>query len=296
MKNLTILLAIVVLATGCASTRVLNNNPMAVQQPWEAYAIPLDVFNTGGMSIVALDVPSLWLGDGLGVYDLKDEKGRNLRQIPAVRKTWTAVVFIGGIPRFFPAVINRFGTRLFVLCPQRANQLIGRDILILSGSRKFCLTEREAILSFDGEGVVMSPEKRWEFFQKYPSQIPASAVREVSFSSTEGRQFLKELVGQFPKTVVVEGRQIAINCDPAVFGETNNANAADRIAGSLSVNISPATIIFPPIELARILVNVAVAASDKTLHGSFFEAKVTGMQAAMAMGQYNEQLRTGGKQ
>jgi hypothetical protein len=120
-------------------------------------------------------------------------------------------------------------------------------------------------------------------------------VREVSFSSAEGQQFLQELVAEFSKTVVIDGKQIAINCDLAVFGETNGANMTDRIVESLSINVSPATIIFPPIEVARILINATLAASDRTLTGSFFEAKVTALQATSALDVYNNALRGRGE-
>jgi hypothetical protein len=39
------------------------------------------------------------------------------------------------------------------------------------------------------------------------------------------------------------------------------------------------------------LINATMAASDRTLTGSFFEAKVTALQAAMAMREYNNALR-----
>jgi hypothetical protein len=280
--------AILGLASGCSMARVNNDNPLAVEQVHQGNAIDLSMFkNISRMTGIVISIPGMWLGDGLGIYNLQDEKGNQLTPTAKARKVWQTAVFDSDSVKFFPAVLNKFGTRAIVICPGMDKMdLSGKKLLVLSGSRRFILTTDKKI-------VKIEPEKFRETGRD--SFVKRESLIDLSPSTSQGKQFLEELVREFGEKVIIAGREVAVNTDPKTFlaqlGETNGAGFDEKVARSLP-SITLDAVALPQLWLARWLINIAIAAGDETLRGSFFEAKVSGYQAGEVYGNYLDSLES----
>lgn len=95
----------------------------------------------------------------------------------------------------------------------------------------------------------------------------------------------------FPNNYYVKGKLVSTETDSetlkTLVGTNNNASYIMKVInrGGLP-NISLSSVMCPPLELFRILIVWTIAAFDDTLNGNFFEAKVSGYQAAQALSPY----------
>lgn len=274
------------LTSACSTARVNNDDPLAIEQPHQGNALDLSMFkNVDKMTGIVVSIPGMWLGDGLGIYNLQDEKGQALAPMAKARKVWQVAVFDSENVKFFPAVLNKFGTRAIVICPGlEKSQLSGKKLLVLSGSRKFVLTTDKKIMKTE-------PEKFREAGRD--SFVKRESLIDLSPSTPQGKKFLVELVKDFGEKVIIAGHEVAVNTDPKTFlaqlGETNGDGFDEKIARSLP-SITLDAVALPQLWLARWLINIAVAAGDQTLRGSFFEAKVSGFQSGEVYGNYLDAL------
>jgi len=285
---LLVIFAVAVLgfASGCSTMKINNDDPMAVEQPHQGNTLDISIFkNVSKMTGIVVSVPGLWLGDGLGIYNLQDEKGQALAPMAKARKVWQAAVFDSETTKYYPAVLNKFGTRAIVICPGLSKESFsGKKLLVLSGSRKFVLTTDKRILKTE-------PEKFREAGSD--SFVKRESLIDLSPSTPQGKEFLGELVKDFGQKVIIAGREVVVNTDPKTFlaqlGETNGAGFDEKVARSLP-SITLDAVALPQLWLARWLINIAIAATDDTLRGSFFEARVSGYQAGEVYGNYLDSL------
>lgn len=261
-----------------------------VEDVYEATALPLDLKNLNDQPMTAIVIPiyqSHWIGDGLGKYAITEKDGKEI-EIFLVRKAWRA--YIGN--EIFPAVITKFGTHLFVIAQGKTEgDLMGKNAVIISGSGKFALTLSGEMTKFDLKEFEESEEYRKTFFEKNPSRVKEEMLIDISPNTENGKTFLSDIRKIFPNEYYVKGKLVSTETDEetlkTLVGLSNNESYMRRIVekGGLP-NISLTAVLCPPCELARMLIIWGIAAFDDSLNGNFFEAKVSGYQAAQAMAPY----------
>lgn len=267
-----------------------------VERVYESVALSIDLKDIEGKPITAIVTPmfkSPWIGDGLGVYPV-DENGK-VAERPLVRKVWRTVVTDGEDYFLCPAVINRFGTYLFTVCPGRSGlEFTGKKSAVVSGSGKFALTATGNIVEFNFEKFQEEKDYRKEIFDKNLSEIQRESLIDFSSETEVGKAFVSDLRRMFPREYYVKGKMVSVDTDietlKKLASTSNNAKYMRRVVekGGLP-NIGASSILFPPaavVEVARMFFVWIAAATDDTLNGSFFESKVTGYQAGQAMSGY----------
>lgn len=286
-----IFISFVLVQAVCAQENIEN-----AERVYESVALSIDFKDLEGKPMTAIVTPmfkSPWIGDGLGIYPV-DENG-TVAERPLVRKVWRTVVTDGEDYFLCPAVINRFGTYLFTVCPGRTGfDFADKKSAVISGSGKYALTATGSIIEFDFEKFQEDKEYRREFFEKNFSQIQRESLIDVSPETEIGKAFVSDLRRMFPREYYVKGKMVSVDMDISelkkLASTSNNAKYMRRVVekGGLP-NVGASSIIFPPaaaVELARMFIVWIAAATDDTLNGSFFESKVTGYQAGQAMSGY----------
>lgn len=260
-----------------------------VEEVYEAMALPLDLKNFGDQPMTAVVIPiyqSNWIGDGLGKYAVTEKDGKETEKF-LVRKVWRAYVET----EMFPAIITKFGTSLFVIAQGKTkSDLLGKNIVIISGSGKFALT-LSGMTEFDLQKFEDSEEYKNAFFEKNPSKVEKGMLVDISPNTENGKTFIGDLRKMFPNNYYVKGKLVSTETDSetlkTLVGLSNNSSYMRRIIdkGGLP-NISIGSVMCPPCELIRMLIVWSIAAFDDSLNGNFFEAKVSGYQAAQAISSY----------
>ena len=291
------ILAIAFLATvvgGCGSKNLVNVWNENISDPegvWEATALKnFNPDSVATMTAVIMAVHPMWLGDGLGFYTYEEQNGQKIPKYHR-RTAWLALIFDGKSYDTYPAIINKFGTGLFVLCAGKdKSQLSGKNIIILSGSRKFAMTANQKVAIINANDLVSNTEARERFFRENPSKIKEDMLINVSSNTRRGNQFMVTIKTMFSEEVIIDGHEVLISGSFEDFKEavkiSNHSTATQRIIDSLSARISVQSIALPYLEIARIFVTLTLAAADNTMQGSFFESKVNGYQAGQALEPY----------
>jgi len=297
VMRITSILAIIFLAimvSGCGSkslVNVWNENISDPEKVWEATA--LKGFNPDAVTTITavlVAVHPMWLGDGLGFYTHDEQRGQKIPKYHR-RTVWPALIFSGEGYDACPAIINKFGTGLFVLCAGKdKSQLSGKNIIILSGSRKFAMTADQKVAVIDVDDLISEAEAREKFFGENPSEIKEDMLIDVSSNTRRGSQYMATIKGMFSEEIILDGREVLVSGSFKDFREavklSNHSTATQRIIDTLSARISVQSVALPHLEIARIFVTLALAAADNTMQGSFFEAKVSGYQAGQALEPY----------
>ena len=263
-----------------------------VEEIYEASAIPLDFvgINQAQESMTAIVIPiyrSYWIGDGLGMYTVTEKDGKEVEKF-LVRKVWRA--YVGN--EIFPAIITKFGTHLFVVAQGKTKiEVLGKNVVIISGSGKFALTLSGNMTKFNIKEFEESAEYQKTFFEKNPSEVKEEMLVDISPNTENGKMFLTDLRKIFPNDYYVKGKLVSTEADEeelgALIGLSNNSSYMRRGVekGGLP-NISVVSVACPPCELLRMLIVWTLAAFDNSLSGNFFEAKVSGYQSAQALAPY----------
>ena len=263
-----------------------------VEEVYEASAIPLDFvgINQAQESMTAIVIPiyrSHWIGDGLGKYVVTEKDGKEIEKF-LVRKVWRA--YVGN--EIFPAIITKFGTHLFVVAQGKTKiEVLGKNVVIISGSGKFALTLSGNMTKFNIKEFEESAEYQKTFFEKNPSEVKEEMLVDISPNTENGKMFLTDLRKIFPNDYYVKGKLVSTEAGEeelgALIGLSNNSSYMRRGVekGGLP-NISVVSVACPPCELLRMLIVWTLAAFDNSLSGNFFEAKVSGYQSAQALAPY----------
>ena len=294
--KLWVLLIVSMMLNGCA---VWNKDIMTTEQVWQATSIgEVSLQNLKTFTAVSVPMNPKWIGDGLGAVAQIDEDGKEVQKVEK-RKVWTALVCDARKCEPYPAVINKFGTRLFVLGLGKSKaDFEGKDYVVLSGSRRFGMTRGmlkgkfsgPAIVSLAGIDIINDAKKRADFFWVNDSKISSEMLIDMDPETQRGREYIAKLQAEFPQEVVIDGHLVRTSADFATFkslvGQNNRSTMLLKILDSSNLSLSLQSIAMPYLELVRFTIVASYAAFDDTLRGSFFEAQVTGAQAGDTLSEY----------
>ena len=170
-------------------------------------------------------------------------------------------------------------------------EVLGKNVVIISGSGKFALTLSGNMVEFNLKKFEESAEYQKTFFEKNPSEVKEEMLVDISPNTENGKMFLTDLRKIFPNDYYVKGKLVSTEAGEeelgALIGLSNNSSYMRRGVekGGLP-NISVVSVACPPCELLRMLIVWTLAAFDNSLSGNFFEAKVSGYQSAQALAPY----------
>jgi len=252
------------------------------EQPYEGLIIRLpEKLDSLHQVVVAMN--SRWIGDAIGYFyvDQSTDKRKFL-----YRDAWRAIWFDGPDgPVVYSALLSPFCTELAILIPNdTSRRIVGRQILVISGSGRAAMTLRGEIIPADVKRLIDDPQAREKFFFDHPSDVREGQVANISPGTHSGNLFLQQVLSRYPG-ISEEYRGSLDTLDASQL--TNGASTTDRVISDSHVTISAAMLVHPiglAWPLLRMVWLVSKAANDTTLRGSYFEGQFTGEEIGQTLG------------
>lgn len=286
-----LILSFGVVLSGCPKQAGFDITPAVMsgpEQPWQAHALNADLGNFFQMTVARILIHPTWMGDGIG-YIVEHEADGEKKRTFWRREVWRALFFnkAGGV-EVYPAVITPCPTHVLVLFPNRtAEDLDGGTLLILSGSgRKGQTMRQEIVFPLDLDRLIGDVLFRQDFFRAHASLVTREALRDHSINTPQGQRLIEQMKIRWPKIAEIKGSTYMVNPETmmALSVVTNHASYLDRIISQGGIVIGPTMAAYPigtAVAAANIFFNLGLAANDKNLKGSFFEAVYTGEEVGL---------------
>lgn len=251
-----------------------------VERPVEAYMLKgLHTEELRSIKATAIDFPILgtgWINDGIGKYYAFETKEGEAVVRFMTRSLWRAVVAdSSGNYEILPGVKRRCD-RVHVLYPGVGkDDLVGKQKYLVSGNgKKVLLADGRQVRDFDFEKFQEDETYRIEFLKKYPSEIKAEELLDISPGSKHGEEYVKLLKEQFPNDFYVKGERVSFSSDletlRRINGEISNAKYGHRaLKNGALPSLSVSTVMFPPFELGRMAFAALLSIPSGPLNGSY---------------------------
>lgn len=284
------------LATSCTKRQtgadITPATMRGVEQPWQCCAVNADLGSFFTMTVARVTINPSWMGDGIG-FILEEggdgEKGEKKRTFWR-REVWRALFFpkTGGV-EVYPAVITPCPTHVLVLFPNRTIEDLNEgSLLILSGSgRRAQTVQQQIIFPLELDRLIDDAFFRHDFFGAHPSLITREVLRDHSINTPQGQHLIEQMKMRWPKIAEIKGSTYLVNPEAMMTLSvvTNHASYIDRLISQGGIVIGPTVAAYPigtAVTAANIFFNLALAANDTKLRGSFFEAVYSGEEIGLA--------------
>lgn len=267
-------------ATPLPTTPLKKEKLENVEKPVEAYMLKgLHTEELKNIKATAIDFPILgtgWINDGIGKYYSFETKEGEAVQRFMTRNLWRAVVAdSSGNYEVLPGIKRRCD-RVHILYPGAGkDDLLGKNKYLVSGNgKKVLLADGRQIRDFDFEKFQEDETYRIEFLKKYPSEIRAEELLDISPGSKFGEEYVRLLKEQFPNDFYVKGERVSFSSDiqtlRRINGEMSNAKYGHRaLKNGALPSLSVSTVMFPPFELGRMAFAALVSIPSGPLNGSY---------------------------